>query len=96
MKLADKTQVVSQRVIDEKDISIAGYELKYVLFSEVSEGIERYSVRAIQYRDGNELCRAAVYDVSTDPTEAGRMFRAVSEGGVFPVTLSDVIYDLLP
>lgn len=70
--------------------------LEYILFHEIQDGRDSYSIQAIHYRGGRKLCQATACDVSCEYGAAREMFDVISEGRVEPIVLCDVVYDLLP
>ena len=81
----------------ERAVKYRGEEkLEYVLYRTEKDGRDSYSIRAVRYKNGRCVCRAAAGDVSSVYKTAHGMFESISEGLVEPYLLCDVVYDLLP
>ncbi len=93
MKSTDLIRKANTTVNDTLTVS-------YALTHETREsgGARRdsYSISATLYENGKETDHAVICDVTSISEEAERLFGALSAGGVTPMTLSEVISDLLP
>ena len=70
--------------------------IEYTLSRGEGDGRSAYSISAVQFFKGVEMCRATAYDVSSRGDAAKAMFDEISSGFVEPYVLCDVVYDLLP
>ena len=73
-----------------------GYILKYELCKESIDGRAAYSIRVTEYIDGEKVCLSAAHDITSLYETALSLFDIIVNGLVSPVTLHDVVYDLMP
>lgn len=78
--------IINARIEDNYSVN----EAEYLLLSEKKNSVKIYGV-AVRYRDEFSVVR----DISTERSTADRIFKAVVDGFVMPVTLADVIENLL-
>lgn len=81
--------------VKKQDVSVDIYLLKYSLLYEKKDGRDCYSIKAVQSRLGEDICRAVAYDVSDSYSFADEIFMKLCTGGVFPITLCDAVCNLL-
>lgn len=70
--------------------------IEYTLMLEDRDGRDSYSIRAVSFVRGVEICRATACDVSSLEDAALAMFTEIYSHFVDPFVLCDVVYDLLP
>ncbi len=70
--------------------------IKFVLYCDDLPTGKSYSIQSVKYVNGEKVCQATAPDVSTNADFAFEMYRKIVYGEVDPVTLRDVVYDLLP
>ncbi len=70
--------------------------IEYTLLLEERDGRDSYSIRAVSFVRGVEVCRATAADVSSLEDVALAMFCEIYSHTVDPFVLCDVVYDLLP
>lgn len=81
---------------DQKQISVGVFKLTYCLSRSLIEGRDSYSVCVSMLNTATgETEESCIPDVTSIKEEASRIFRLISEGTVTPMTLNDVVYDLI-
>ena len=70
--------------------------LEYTLSLGERDGRDSYTIRAVQYKRGLEICSASAPDVSSVYENAKEMYDVISDGRVEPYLLCDVVCDLMP
>ncbi len=85
------------KIVDERCYTIENLQLQYALYEDKLDGRAAFSVGVTLYdsSDGHSE-REAVFDITSLRENADEIFRAISDGAVTPMTLGEVIYDLLP
>lgn len=83
-------------LIDKRHVSIYKLELDYGLYEEHYDGRSAFcvSVTLCDSSSGRVECES-IFDITSLRDTADEIFRAVSDGAVTPMTLGEVIYDLL-
>ena len=96
MKTAEK-QKTMEEVELKRVVRYRGRErIEYSLIGDERDGRDSYSIRAVSFVGGDEVCRATACDVSSIEDVAERMFTEIYSHMVEPYVLCDVVYDLLP
>ena len=93
---AVKEKVKEARPVQCVTRYMRGRRIEYTLLLEERDGRDSYSIRAVSYAGGAEICRASACDVSSLEDAALAMFTEVYSHFVDPFVLCDVVYDLLP
>ena len=95
MILRNETEAVATLREETRTLK-EGYLLKYELCKEPIDGRAAYTIRVTEYIGGEKVCLSAAHDVTSLYETALSLFDMIVNGLVSPVTLHDVVYDLIP
>ena len=86
----------TNEIISESRVFVDVYDISYVLIRTCSERRTYYSVTAtlLNTKTGKVESKS-IRDITGDPDEAARIFRLICDGAVTPMTLEDVVCDLI-
>ncbi len=86
----------TNEIISESRVYIDIYEISYVLIRTCSESRTYYSVTVALFNTKTKQTESkSIRDITGDPDEAARIFRLICVGAVTPMTLEDVVCDLI-
>lgn len=92
----DNAQSTAEVVRQEYRSLSKNATLKFVLYCERQPWGKSYSIQCVKYIGSEPVCQATAPDVSSSRSFAEEMLLKLADGGVEPVILCDVVYDLLP
>ncbi len=95
MILKTETKNYSVTVKEERRKLKDSCFLIYRLYKETVDMRPAYSVHVAEYIDGEKVCQSTAYDITSQKETAIEIFDKITNGLVSPITLHDVVCDLI-
>ena len=86
----------TNEILSESRAYVDIYDISYVLIRTCSESRTYYSVTVTLFNTKTAKAESkSIRDITGDPDEAAKIFRLICDGAVTPMTLEDVVCDLI-